>query len=142
MGYKKFLGPGSSEWVTRNSQEYSCRHFHRIFCERFLGICADFPQNCSLGGWCCIITSTVYILMMKIVQSIGVKIIKIKIKNFWSKLRETCSQLFSTIKNWVKNSIQFTFSNFCLSIQRTLIAYRVSLLVFNCRYHFVENIPS
>ena len=47
MGYKKFLGPGSSEWVTRIPGTVDI--FTGFSCERFLGISADFPQNCYLG---------------------------------------------------------------------------------------------
>ena len=55
MGYKKFLGPGSSEWVTRKFlgiafdifTGFSCERFLRISAdsqERFLGISADFRK--------------------------------------------------------------------------------------------------
>ena len=64
IGNKKFLGQSyenflgmlrrhSSDLVPRNwlreIPRNSCRHFHWIFLERFLGISTNFPQNCSLG---------------------------------------------------------------------------------------------
>ena len=56
MGYKKFLEPGSLDFL-RSAVDiftgFSCERFLEISADsqipRFLGISTDFPQNCYLG---------------------------------------------------------------------------------------------
>ena len=44
MGYKKFLGMGYEKFLGKDVDIFT-----RFSCERFMGISADFPQNCYLG---------------------------------------------------------------------------------------------